>query len=528
LYEESEQLARRPTHNLKAYESYLRARHLMARRTSTAIEAAIGHFQRAVELDPEFALAHVGLAEAHLLHGDYGTASYEESVPVIERSIYRALEIDGRLGEAFTSLAALREMQARLVEADSLYQRGVELAPSYATGYHWYGTALGNSRSEADKAEAMLRKAVELDPLSPVINAAHAQQLRRMGHFAEALAGLERVVELDEDFPGAYLGIADIYYREYGRIDEALEKLDRAIALDAGNLTLRYTRASFLAGAGRIDEAIAECRAAIGASPDWATGYMMAGDIYHKLGQIEGALACYREVAVSDREDYWGEANWAGVLLEMGDERTAEALIERLPPVQSSMLDMGLQLCRLDVDGAKRAVDRLASLAGLPYFDAEIAEVALLEGRHADVLEMYRRVAPDLVGNHDARIHSNNLDPAILIAAAQIGLGETESARWLLSKCAAYLESLPETMRRYEYGRQLAEVYALQGRRREALDALASGVDQGLRNGWCITMCSPMLASIRDEPEFTAIFEEIRVDLAAMRARLPAAQRTLP
>ncbi|MCI0451198.1 MAG: protein kinase, partial [Candidatus Latescibacteria bacterium] len=528
LQEESTQLARRPTENLDAYEAYLRGKHEMVRRTSAALGTAVGHFKRAVALDPEFALAYVGLADALMLHGTYGVASQDEFFPEIERSIDKAIDIDDRLGEAYASLASLREYQDRWAEVAPLYERAIELAPSYATAYHWYGISLMESGSEPAKAGDLLRKAVELDPLSPVINLAYSNHLQRVGRFDEAMGRIERVLELDDSFPGAHVTLADLYYREYGRVDEALASIDRAIALDPGNVALLFTRADYLAGAGRVDDGIAACRAAVDAHPDFSGGLKLAGDMYRKLGRLEEALASYRRAAEVEREDFWGEFFCAIVLFSMDDEEAVEAYIERLPPIQSGLVEIVYRLCREELDRAEEKVEELVARAGADFLRDTDADIALREGRHADALAQYQQAFPELLGDSDVRIHSGNLDPALRIAAARIGTGETERALWLLGKCATYLESLPETERHYEFGRQLAEVYALQGRKREALDALTSRVDGGLRDEWCTTLRSPMLDSIRDDPEFVAVYDEVKNDVARMRARLTAADRTPP
>jgi non-specific serine/threonine protein kinase len=528
LQEESAQLARRPTDNLDAYEAYLRGKHEMARRTSAALQSAADHFKRAVALDPEFALAYVGLADAYRLHGHYGVASYDDFVPEIERLINKAIEIDDRLGEAYASLAVLRGIQDRWAEVAPLFERAIELAPSYATAYHWYGGSLSDSDTDPAKAGAMLRKAVELDPLSPVINLAYSEHLQQIGQLDEALGRIERALELDDSFPGAYASLANLYYREYGRIDDALGSIDRAIALDPGNIGLLYGRADYLAGAGRVDEAIAACRAAVDAHPDFAWGYKMAGDLHRKLGRLDEALSFYRRAAEIEREDFWGEFYCALTLFSMGDEEAVEAYIGRMPPIQSGIIEVVYRLCRVELGRANENLEELVALAGSDFLNDTVADVALAEGRYADAMGTYEQAFPELLRDSDVRVHSGNLDPAIRIAAARIGIGETERARWLLGKCATYLGSLPETERHYEFGRQLAEVYALQGRKREALDTLEGRVDAGLRDEWCTQMRSPMLVSIRDDPEFVAVFDEVKNDVAGMRAGLTAADRTPP
>lgn len=528
LESEGEQLARQPTDNLEAYDSYLLGKHQMAQRTVPNLEEAVRRFESAIDLDPDFALAHVGLADAILLLGSYGTIPMEGNVERIERHLNRALELDSTLGEAYASLAFFYGQTDRTPEAHAAFERAIELSPSYATAYHWYGLMLGGFRAYPQKATAMLKKAVELDPLSPIINMAYAGDLRDNGRFDEAIARLERVISLDSDFPNVYVGMAEIFYEEYGKSDEALEWLGKAIALDPDNLRRRFRRAHYLAGAGRIDKAQAECAAIIDADPDHAWGYTLAGDLYRQMGRPLQAVRSYREGAIRDKENPWAQALWVSALLDLGDVDAAEAWLERLPPMQTMMLQSFIFYYRSDFAHSEETLNQLAAAVGVDYFREPLSDFDLRAGRYAQVRDRYATAFPEIFDNADPRIHSGNLEQAVLIAAALIGLGEDGRAQRLLQKCAAYVESLPETQRRFEHAKRTIEIYALQGRTREALAELEWGVDFGLRKEWWLIPGTRTLRSIRDEPAFTAAFEKLRGDMAALREQLTDSERMPP
>ena len=100
--EEERRIDTKPTDNLAAYDNYLRGRQLMATRKSKELELAAAAFQKAVELDPEFALAWVGLADTYNLLPAYGTLNKQDSIPIRANSVEQALSIDEQLGEDYT------------------------------------------------------------------------------------------------------------------------------------------------------------------------------------------------------------------------------------------------------------------------------------------------------------------------------------------------------------------------------------------------------------------------------------------
>jgi len=122
----------RPTDNLQAYEAYMRGRQLMATRKAANLKLASEEFSKATEIDPSFALAWVGVADSLSLSLGWRDARAEDLLPIIEDALKNALVIDNDLGEAYASLGLMHEYNGRNDEAETAYQKAIELSPNYA------------------------------------------------------------------------------------------------------------------------------------------------------------------------------------------------------------------------------------------------------------------------------------------------------------------------------------------------------------------------------------------------------------
>ena len=226
------QLARRPTENLEAWNLYLQGRYFWNKRTREGLETAIEYFERALELDPEYALAWVGVADSYSILATWGYMSPEEALGKASVAATKALQIDETLGEAHIAMGEILGEQWDWEGAGAAFARGLELSPGYATGHQWFGTHLGvTGRPEEGLRE--LELAQELDPLSLIITANLGMTLGWLGRFDEAETTLRRALELDPDFIGALQEIGYILEAE-SRFDEALEVYRHAIDVSGG------------------------------------------------------------------------------------------------------------------------------------------------------------------------------------------------------------------------------------------------------------------------------------------------------
>ena len=135
--EEEDGLAIKPTKNTDAYLAYLLGKQSMAKLDSVALEKAVDYFRQAIELDPNFALAYVAIADTLHIHQFVAGSSMDEMVVKSELAINKALELDDRLGEAYASLGLLNKT-IDPANAEAAFKRALELAPNYASAHQWY------------------------------------------------------------------------------------------------------------------------------------------------------------------------------------------------------------------------------------------------------------------------------------------------------------------------------------------------------------------------------------------------------
>ena len=150
--EEQKQLAKRETTNPEAYQFYLKGRYYWNKRTGENLRKAIEQFQHAADLDPNYALGYVGLADSYLLLEDYAGAPAREIVPKAKTAIEKALQIDDSLAEAHTSLAKVYAKQWRWAEAEQEFRRAIALNPNYPTAHHWFSSDYLRPQGQLDDA----------------------------------------------------------------------------------------------------------------------------------------------------------------------------------------------------------------------------------------------------------------------------------------------------------------------------------------------------------------------------------------
>jgi len=209
--EEEEELTRRYTDNMEAYQSYWTGRRYWNLRTKEGFDQAIHSFSQAIERDPNYALAYSGLADTYSLQGYYVPGvSRRETHLAAERAADRAIALDDALAEGHASLGFIRLLERDWESAERELLRAIALNPEYPTVHNWYGLYL-RATGQADRAVSEHRRARELDPLSPIISANLAEVLIDTGQFDLALEMAKDLVRLEPGFAPGYKELAWAY-----------------------------------------------------------------------------------------------------------------------------------------------------------------------------------------------------------------------------------------------------------------------------------------------------------------------------
>lgn len=244
------------TDSNEAYREYLQGRYYWNRRSPDTISRSVEHLERAVQKDPNFALAYAGLADAQIItHYLSRKWSDDYLIAKAQANAERAIQLDPTLAEPHATLGLIKTFQWEWNGSEKDYLRAIELNPRYATTYHWYSRLL-RATGRYPEALAQIRKGQEADPLSLPIAENVIQNLVENGDLDGALAQSKRNLELDANYWSTYFRMAAVYF-EKGQKDEGFAAASKAIELiGRAPIAMGFWGYS-LASVGRRDEALA-------------------------------------------------------------------------------------------------------------------------------------------------------------------------------------------------------------------------------------------------------------------------------
>lgn len=289
-----------------AYENYLKARHFWNRRTPESIAKAIDLLQQAIARDPNYARAHAALADCFVIRFIYSQTSGADALRHARAEANRALELDPGLGEAHATLAYSYFYDWDFPKAEAEFQSGIRLAPRYATAHQWYGEYLRYMNREQE-AIAESNRALEIDPLSPIINVEAALPYYYMGDYERAIAQLRRAIDLDPYFASAHGHLARLLDTK-GMYQEALQEALAAKALGDAfwievELGMVYAHLGRTEDARRILGTFKSRRIGGGPATAPAEVYLALGDREQALSELEQAFARHEPLLVGLRVD---------------------------------------------------------------------------------------------------------------------------------------------------------------------------------------------------------------------------------
>jgi TolB-like protein/class 3 adenylate cyclase/Tfp pilus assembly protein PilF len=258
LANERSQIEKEGTGNMDAFRNYLLGNYYLNKKTGEAFNKAIEYFNNAIGLDPDFALAYSGLANCYTFLGgaSYGQLSREEASVKANDAAIKALQLDESLAEAHASLGYIKfRFDWDWDGAEREFKKAIELKPGYAQAHEWYALFLALIR-RSDSALIEMRRAYELDPLSPSISTGIGRILYFDNKLKEAIDQYKKTLEMFPNYADVHFALA-MSYGSQRNINEALKELDKAIELSHGRLIMITIRGMIYGFAGRKKDALA-------------------------------------------------------------------------------------------------------------------------------------------------------------------------------------------------------------------------------------------------------------------------------
>jgi TolB-like protein/DNA-binding winged helix-turn-helix (wHTH) protein/Tfp pilus assembly protein PilF len=254
-HEEQTRLAATTRVNPQAYEAYLRGRHFWNRRSEPDMRQAIQQFEDALRHDRGYAAAYAGLADSYALYGSYGWTlpsgqAWSRAIEAAEK----ALQLDPLLADGHTSRARIAlNYELDWERTERGYRRAIELNPGYANAHHWYGYYLMLT-GRLTEGESELRRALALDPLSPIINANVGMASYFGRQYDRAIAHWRTALEMHRNYRLLHSYIAAAYLVK-GQYQDAIAELQKSVDLAGAGVWERAMFAYSYAKMGRTHEA---------------------------------------------------------------------------------------------------------------------------------------------------------------------------------------------------------------------------------------------------------------------------------
>lgn len=402
---------RPPTRNLQALEAYLIGKQRMGLRSRQALTESLAYFETAIDLDPGYAPAYLGLADATLLLNYSGHLPLDEAVSKARPAIEKAIELDDRFGAAYASLGLMRSMQGDVRAAESALTRAIALDPNDAKAFHWYGDILIYGLGDPGAAIPLLQKARQLDPLSPVIVVTLGEAYSATGQMAEGLRLYRKALEIDADYLAAF-NLLGMGYLSLGDLEKAEYWLEEGARRAPDEFRANFGLAFLYRSRGDEQRAVAVARELQATVPGNNTSLVTLVSFNRDQEVIDLAeanwpeLACQSEPAVQ-RYNVFQAMNLSLAYERVGETQCAETLLAGILELlegqtglaanalgfldvevyaRQGRIERALAVLRAKVDAGMR-VQWMIQVEDSPHADALREEEEFLEIReevHAD------------------------------------------------------------------------------------------------------------------------------------------------
>jgi tetratricopeptide (TPR) repeat protein len=283
--------------NVEAYLAYQKGRYLWRTRAAAAVETSIEYFQQALDLDPDYAPAYAGIADAYAILNFYTGQQRNTSMERAKAAIQRALKLDQSLAEAHATQAYIKfYYEWDWPGAESGFRKAIALNPNYATAHQWYAEYLFYME-RFQEALREINKAHELDPQSVVINLQLASPYMFSRKYEQAIQKIREALRLNPEFPLAIYMLGTCY-EQLGRLDEALSEYQKISGTKLGLTGLGYAYGR----SGRQKEARQILRQLLGDSSRHDLSAYHVARVYAGLGETSQTFAWLKKAQDSRDE----------------------------------------------------------------------------------------------------------------------------------------------------------------------------------------------------------------------------------
>jgi serine/threonine protein kinase/tetratricopeptide (TPR) repeat protein len=212
--EDEKRMAKSYTASPEAYQYYLKGRYWWNKRNEDGFNKGREYFQQAIEKDPTYALAYSGLADSYSLLAEYAYVAPKESYPRAREAAQKALEIDDTLAEGHASLAWVKTIYDwDRSGGEKEFQRAIELNPAYPIAHFWHALALV-SMGRSEEAIAEQKRALQLDPLSLIINRVLGVDFYYARRYDQAIEQAQLTLEMDPNFAFVHMQLGQAYVQK--------------------------------------------------------------------------------------------------------------------------------------------------------------------------------------------------------------------------------------------------------------------------------------------------------------------------
>jgi DNA-binding winged helix-turn-helix (wHTH) protein/TolB-like protein len=313
------------TKDSTAYLLYANGRYALARSTEASLVLAIGYFEKAIERDPQFALAHVGLADCYAVLGVFGMRPPAETLPRARDAVLKALKIEPRLAGAYGTLGQIKMQYDRDWDgAEADFARAITLNPSLSEPHLHWGVLLG-MRGELDRGLEELKQAQQLEPLLTNPTTRAGSLLYFAHRYDEAIAQITESLSLD-DRPGIAHALLGRIYLHTGRYDLALAEFAKTRGPTPGSFG---DVGQTLALSGRRAEALAELDRVLKLSTQRYVSAVDIASIYAGLGDTDNAVA-WLDRALQERASTLGFLAQNPTFDRLHDDPRFAAIVDRV------------------------------------------------------------------------------------------------------------------------------------------------------------------------------------------------------